>query len=126
MINHKNYGEISKSLCKFHEYISSATNKLDFLIYYDYFIYLFQNVFVHCGSSDPLEINSFFSILGKCSVQKNDGGLLETCLEFDVVTAVTQIRVVPINSVPIMLTALSKDLASPMGWSNLHGQSRSG
>ncbi|CAE1316904.1 STIL [Acanthosepion pharaonis] len=85
-----------------------------------------KNVFVHCGSSDPVELGNFFSVLGKCFDQKCEGGLLETYLEFDVITAVTQIKVVPINSVPIMLTALSKDLASPMGWSNLHGQSRSG
>lgn len=89
-------------------------------------LFCFQNVFVHCGSNDPVELSNFFSVLGKCFDQKSEGGLLETYLEFDVITAVTQIKVVPINSVPIMLTALSKDLASPMGWSNLHGQSRSG
>lgn len=47
-------------------------------------------------------------------------------LEFDIVTMATEFIATPISPVPIVPTALSKNLSGPMSLSHLQGEPKSG
>ncbi|KAL4236878.1 hypothetical protein ACF0H5_005264 [Mactra antiquata] len=78
-----------------------------------------------CCSKDPVELGNFLLTKGWCSFYTTG----ETCvhhLEFEVVTMGTEIKAVPIEPVPIVPTALSKNLSGPMSISHMQGTPKTG
>lgn len=78
-----------------------------------------------CCSKDPVELGNFLLTKGWCSFYTTG----ETCvhhLEFEVVTMGTEIQALPIGPVPIVPTALSKNLSGPMSISHMQGTPKTG
>lgn len=87
--------------------------------------FTFQLLRQRCCSKDPVELGNFMLTKGWCSFYTTG----ETCvhhLEFDVVTMGTEIRALPIGHVPIVPTALSKNLSGPMSISHMQGTPKTG
>ncbi|WAR23533.1 STIL-like protein [Mya arenaria] len=78
-----------------------------------------------CQSKAPVVLGSFLLVKAWCSYySKGDTSIHH--LEFEVVTLATEIQVTPITAVPIVPTALSKNLAGPMSISHMQGTPKTG
>ncbi|KAK3609062.1 hypothetical protein CHS0354_011327 [Potamilus streckersoni] len=78
-----------------------------------------------CCTKSPVELSNFLLTKGWCNFYVNG----EKCifhLELDVVTMATEFIATPISSVPIVPTALSKNLAGPMSISHMQGEPKTG
>ncbi|KAL3868960.1 hypothetical protein ACJMK2_041705 [Sinanodonta woodiana] len=78
-----------------------------------------------CCTKSPIELSNFLLTKGWCNFYING----EKCifhLELDVVTMATEFIATPISSVPIVPTALSKNLAGPMSISHMQGEPKTG
>ena len=60
-----------------------------------------------------------------CSYHENQQNFLFH-MDFTMVTSGTKFKLTPINSIPVVPTALSKNLAGPLSVSHLHGEPKSG
>ncbi|XP_064626016.1 SCL-interrupting locus protein homolog [Lineus longissimus] len=78
-----------------------------------------------CGTNDKVELINFF-ILKCLSKYAASGSDISLAMEFDFITLATSLKATPISSVPIMPTALSKNLMGPMNMSNLQGEPKMG
>ncbi|KAK3090600.1 hypothetical protein FSP39_012998 [Pinctada imbricata] len=78
-----------------------------------------------CCSKDKIELSTFLLTKGWCSYYTS-GEKSVHHLEFDVVTMATEFNVSPISPVPIVPTALSKNLSGPMSMSHLQGEPKTG
>ncbi|XP_064617151.1 SCL-interrupting locus protein homolog isoform X2 [Liolophura sinensis] len=78
-----------------------------------------------CSSKDTVDLGGFLLTRGSCSSQMVHD--VVTCdVEFDVVCPSTHFLVTQINPVPIVPTALSKNLAGPMSLHHLQGEPKTG
>ncbi|XP_048761311.2 SCL-interrupting locus protein homolog isoform X2 [Ostrea edulis] len=77
------------------------------------------------SSKDPVELSNFLLTKGWCNFYTH-GEKSVHHIDFDVVTLATEFRVTPISGVPIVPTALSKNLSGPMSLSHLQGEPKSG
>ncbi|KAK6172016.1 hypothetical protein SNE40_018419 [Patella caerulea] len=78
-----------------------------------------------CISKESIDLGSFLLTRGWCNYYT--GG--ENCivhLDFNVVTLATEFKAIPITPVPIVPTALSKNLAGPLSFSHIQGVPKTG
>lgn len=85
----------------------------------------FQLLQERTSSKDPVELSNFLLTKGWCNFYTH-GEKSVHHIDFDVVTLATEFRVTPISGVPIVPTALSKNLSGPMSLSHLQGEPKSG
>ncbi|KAK7495946.1 hypothetical protein BaRGS_00012936 [Batillaria attramentaria] len=79
-----------------------------------------------CGR-EALELSSLLLVKGWCSFYSNGNSDKTVAhLQFDVVTLASVLKATPVNAVPIVPTALAKNLAGPRNLSNLQGRPKSG
>jgi SCL-interrupting locus protein len=72
-----------------------------------------------------VELGNILLTKGWCSFYTK-GEICVHHLEFEVVTLGTEIKAVPIDPVPIVPTALSKNLSGPMSISHMQGTPKTG
>ncbi|XP_061168007.1 SCL-interrupting locus protein homolog [Saccostrea echinata] len=77
------------------------------------------------SSKDPIELSNFLLVRGWCNFYTH-GDKSVHHIDFDVVTLATEFKVSPISVVPIVPTALSKNLSGPMSLSHLQGEPKTG
>ncbi|XP_005099234.1 SCL-interrupting locus protein [Aplysia californica] len=78
-----------------------------------------------CCSKSSIDLSSFMLLRGWGSFYSNAVTYVAH-LDFDMVTVETVFKATPINPVPIVLTALSKNLAGPMSLSHMQGTPKTG
>ncbi|XP_060072335.1 SCL-interrupting locus protein homolog [Ylistrum balloti] len=78
-----------------------------------------------CCAKESLDVGSFLLVKGWCNFFST-GDKSVHHLEFDVITMGTEFKAVPITPVPIVPTALSKNLSGPMSLSHLQGEPKAG
>ncbi|XP_033737226.1 SCL-interrupting locus protein homolog [Pecten maximus] len=78
-----------------------------------------------CCAKEPLDVGSFLLVKGWCNFFST-GDKSVHHLEFDIITMGTELKAVPITPVPIVPTALSKNLSGPMSLSHLQGEPKTG
>ena len=88
-------------------------------------IILFQRLQSRCCSKASVDLCEFLLLRGWGSYYSNAHSSV-VHLDFDMVTMETVFRATPIPPVPILLTALSKNLAGPMSLSHMQGTTKTG
>ncbi|VDI21550.1 SCL-interrupting locus protein [Mytilus galloprovincialis] len=78
-----------------------------------------------CCSKNSIDLSNFLLTKGWCSIYTS-GDQCVHHLQFDVVTMATEFKAIQINAVPIVPTALSKNLSGPMSMSHLQGEPKTG
>ncbi|XP_041358779.1 SCL-interrupting locus protein homolog [Gigantopelta aegis] len=78
-----------------------------------------------CRSKDSVDLTHFLLTKGWFTLYSS-GEKCVAHLDFDIVTARTVFKAYPVASVPIVPTALSKNLAGPMSLSHVQGTPKSG
>ena len=78
-----------------------------------------------CCSNASIDLTTFILVRGWGSFYSNAVNSVAH-LDFDMVTMGTVFKATPINPVPIVLTALSKNLAGPMSLSQVQGSAKTG
>ncbi|KAL5011759.1 hypothetical protein ScPMuIL_010310 [Solemya velum] len=78
-----------------------------------------------CCSKEAVNLSNFLKPYGWCRLYSNAEKSVQH-LEFDMVTMATVFKATPIMSVPIVPTALSKNLSGPMSISQVQGEPKSG
>ncbi|XP_052257477.1 SCL-interrupting locus protein homolog isoform X2 [Dreissena polymorpha] len=78
-----------------------------------------------CSSKDPVDLGNFLLVKGWCSFYTT-GDTSVHHVEFEMVTMATEVKVTPITPVPIVPTALSKNLSGPMSISHMQGTPKTG
>lgn len=78
-----------------------------------------------CCAKESLDLGSFLLVKGWCNFFSS-GDKSVHHLEFDIITMGTEFKAVPITPVPIVPTALSKNLSGPMSLSHLQGEPKTG
>lgn len=86
---------------------------------------LLQLIQQKISSKDSIELSNFLLAKGWCSFYTH-GEKSVHHIDFDVVTLATEFKVTPIPVVPIVPTALSKNLSGPMSLSHLQGEPKTG
>ena len=80
-----------------------------------------------CCGRDALELNSLLLVKGWCSFYSNQSSEKTVAhLQFDVVTLATVFKATPVNPVPIVPTALAKNLGGPRSLSHMQGRPKLG
>ncbi|OWF46210.1 SCL-interrupting locus protein homolog [Mizuhopecten yessoensis] len=90
----------------------------------DYLIGL-QVLKQRCCAKESLDVGSLLLVKGWCNFYST-GDKSVHHLEFDIITMGTEFKAVPITPVPIVPTALSKNLSGPMSLSHLQGEPKTG
>lgn len=84
-----------------------------------------QKLHQRCTSKASIELSSFIELHGWASFYSNSHTSV-VHIDFDMITLETVIKATPINPIPIVLTALSKNLAGPMSLSHMQGLPKTG
>ncbi|ESP05316.1 hypothetical protein LOTGIDRAFT_227950 [Lottia gigantea] len=86
---------------------------------------LLKSLKSRCKSKESVDLGGFLLIQGWCNFYS--GG--ENCvvhIDFNMVTITTELKAIPILPVPIVPTALSKNLAGPLSFSHIQGYPKTG
>lgn len=89
-------------------------------------VYLWQLLAQRCNCRDALELSNFMLLKGWFSFHEGNADKTIAHLQFDVVTMATVFKATPINMVPIVPTALAKNLSGPHSLSQVQGRPKSG
>ncbi|KAK7101216.1 SCL-interrupting locus protein homolog [Littorina saxatilis] len=80
-----------------------------------------------CRGRDPFDLNSLLLVKGWCSFYSHQNAEKTVAhLQFDVVTLATVFKATPVNPVPIVPTALAKNLGGPRSLSQMQGRPKIG
>lgn len=80
-----------------------------------------------CCGREGVELSSLLLVKGWCSFYTNQNSDKTVAhLQFDVVTLATVFKASPINPVPIVPTALAKNLGGPRSLSHMQGRPKIG
>lgn len=88
-------------------------------------IFWLQVVKNRCHSCSPIDIAQLLSIRANCSYERV-GDKTNVHFDFNAVFPGVAFSVTPINPLPIVPTALSKNLGSPLSISEVQGEPKSG
>ncbi|XP_077981613.1 SCL-interrupting locus protein homolog [Glandiceps talaboti] len=91
----------------------------------EHYISTFKLLQHHCSSKDSIDINRFLTLKAFCCCYDNDEDVTFN-LHMVGVTMATEFDVMPINPVPIIPTALARNLSGPLSLSDVQGTPKSG
>lgn len=91
----------------------------------DSYLKSFNALQERCCSKQSIELSTFLTLQGSASFYSNAHTSVSH-LEIDMITLDTVFKAVPITPIPIVLTALSKNLAGPMSLSHMQGTPKTG
>ncbi|KAL8584582.1 hypothetical protein ACOMHN_002312 [Nucella lapillus] len=80
-----------------------------------------------CSSHETLELNNLLLVKGWCSVRCHQHAETAVAhLQFDVVTLANVFKATPVNPVPVIPSALAKNLVGPRSLSHMQGRPKMG
>ena len=84
-----------------------------------------QEIQEHCNKKEKIELSRFVSLRasGSCCSGKDS---MSCSLDVDLIMAGTAFQATPINAVPIVPSALSKNLSGPVSLSEIQGEPKTG
>ncbi|CAL1534439.1 unnamed protein product [Lymnaea stagnalis] len=91
----------------------------------DSYVKAFNVLQERCCSKRSIELSDFLILQGSASFYSNSHASVSH-LDIDMITIDTVFKAVPITPIPIVLTALSKNLAGPMSLSHMQGTPKTG
>ncbi|XP_070564352.1 SCL-interrupting locus protein homolog isoform X2 [Ptychodera flava] len=91
----------------------------------EHYIAAFKLLQHHCSSKDSIDINRFICLKVFCCCYDNDNDVTFN-LQVIGITMATKFDVTPINPIPIIPTALARNLTGPLSLSEVQGIPKSG
>ena len=85
----------------------------------------FQTLHRHCTGKTKVDISDLVILRAYCGYHSNQQDLLFH-IDFNMVAPAVKFKVTPIPTVPIMPTALSKNLAGPLSMTDLQAEPKAG
>ncbi|XP_006824317.1 SCL-interrupting locus protein homolog [Saccoglossus kowalevskii] len=89
------------------------------------FIASFKLLHHQCTSKDSIDVNRLLSLRAQCCCYDNDEDVTFN-LHITGVSASTEFEAVPINPIPVIPTALARNLSGPLSLSDVQGTPKSG